>query len=272
MNRLHQCRQRQFHLDSQRGFPQQVGHVRADHCNADDLVRLAIRHDLDKAFCIAARDRLAAGRKRKLANLERGTGLAGLSLRQPDGRDFGRGINRARNHPPGHAPALAGHIGHGAFRFGPGLVGQQQATAGIAHGIDAWHIGAAPVIGLNRACTELDACLFKRQRREARSAPHRHQYEVHRVFLRTRAGGVRHQQSLVLSFDLTHRGTCEELNAASRQAGLQHSRDIRVFFGKQAIELFDHRDLDAKVAEDLRELCAYDATAHNQNAVWQRLE
>ena len=70
------------------GLRDEVGDVRADEMDADDLVGLLVGDDLGEAFVLAADERLAVGDQRELAGLEGDAVALALGLAAADAGDL----------------------------------------------------------------------------------------------------------------------------------------------------------------------------------------
>jgi hypothetical protein len=84
-------------------------------------------------------------------------GLLQLLLGLADGRDFGAGVNDARDDVIVHMAMLTGDDLGYRDAFVLGLVRQHRPGDDIANGVDAWHIGAVLVISLDFTAVGLDA-------------------------------------------------------------------------------------------------------------------
>ncbi len=86
-----------FQRLAQRDLRDQIGRAMADNLASENLSVLLARDQLDEAFDVIGRDRLAHRPERNLADFDFDAAGASLGLAQPDRRDLGLAIDAGRD-------------------------------------------------------------------------------------------------------------------------------------------------------------------------------
>ena len=108
----------------------------ADHVDAQQLVRLGMRDDLDEALGLAVDDGLAHRLEGHLADLDGDAVPLAFGLGAADGRDLRPGIGRARHLEVVDVLDLLARDGmHRGDALVRGHVGQPQAADDVADGV-----------------------------------------------------------------------------------------------------------------------------------------
>ena len=131
---------------------QQLGHVRADHVQAEDLAVLGVGDQLDEADRLPQPVRLAVGGERELRRLDVVALVLGLGLGVAEGADLRLAVGRPRDHVVVDRHGLRAGDGlrrDHALRLGG--VGQQQLAGAVADRVDVRHVGPHVVVDLDRA-------------------------------------------------------------------------------------------------------------------------
>ena len=93
----HHLFDRRFELDRGDALGDDLGRVRADDVDAEDLAVLRVRDDLDEAVVRIEDRRLRVADERELADLDLVALLLGLRLGQADGGDLRIAVGAARD-------------------------------------------------------------------------------------------------------------------------------------------------------------------------------
>ena len=132
MDRFAEFAGRDFQMHRRAGFRNQVGGMRADHMDAEDLIGLGIGNDLAETVGVVDRHGFAEGGKRELADAGLETFLVALFLGLAQRTDFRRGEDASRDQSAAVSVLLAaGHIGRNRA-LGAGGMGQLDAARRIA--------------------------------------------------------------------------------------------------------------------------------------------
>src|SRR5882757_9759976 len=97
MDSEHQVLRRSFQLHCSNGFRDELGRLRSDDMNAQNLSMLRVGNNLYKAVVLAHDGSTRVGGEGKLAHFEFVAGFSGFSFGQADAADFGMAVGSVGN-------------------------------------------------------------------------------------------------------------------------------------------------------------------------------
>src|ERR1043165_5998223 len=157
------CGRLQLHPDA--GFGENLGRVRADDVNAQNLVVLGFADDLDEAFFFADDARLARSGEGELADLHIVAKLARLRFRQAGRADLRVAVSTTWHEPQvdGLHVLLARDLFDGEDALFRREVREQWRRNHIADGINVWLACSQVFVNLYAPALDLDLRAFNPQ-------------------------------------------------------------------------------------------------------------
>src|ERR1044071_2004349 len=256
---------RRFEVEGDDGLVNDLGRVRADDVDAQQLVVLRLADDLDEALLLAEDARLARGREGELRRLHVVAQLLRLRLGQTDGRDLRVAVG-ARGHVAqvDRVRLLAGDLLDGEDALLRREVREPRRRDHVADGEDPGLARAAELVHLDRPALDLDLRPFEPEPFQVRHAPDGDQkhlrFETDVAALRVLA---RDADARVRSLDLFELRARQALQAALAERLLKRLGNLLVFERHDARQQLDERRLRAEARVDGGELGADRAGAHD---------
>ena len=142
---------RGLELHRHHGLGDQLGRLRSDDVNAQNLIGLGIGQDLDHPGGVTHCARAAVRHEREGSRLVASALGLELLFRLPDPRDFRRGVDHPRHGVEVDVRVLTGDAFGHRHTFLFGLVRQHRPTNHVANRPDVGEVGAAIVIDLDEA-------------------------------------------------------------------------------------------------------------------------
>src|SRR4051812_30756390 len=158
----------------------QVGHVRPDHDEAEQLAVAALVDGLHPADGLVLHHRAGVGDPREHADLDVvAVLLARLGLGEPDARNLRVGVDRTRHGAVVDDGLVAHRVLGRDLALAEGGVGELPVAGAVADGVDVLLGRAAVLVGGDAlALVELDADLLKAEVLDGRAAPGRNEHQV----------------------------------------------------------------------------------------------
>ncbi len=272
VDRAGHLQRRRLQRARDRELGDQLGHVGADHVDAEDLARVRVGDDLQLAVDLAQRLGLAVGAEGELADVDLAPVLARLRLGLAERGDLRVAVGAARDRVvvDRHRLVLGDRLRR-QFGLRVGGVGQRELADDVADRVDARHAGlhvlvdgdVAPLVRLDAGCLQPDVVAV---RDEACGEQHAIDLDRPRLPLPRRgrprlrprrvfpphldplaAGRRRDGDGDLAAADLraVHLRGGEELDAAPRHRPLQLGAHLLVLERDGARQELDDRGVDA---------------------------
>ena len=242
-------------LHGQHHFAEQIGHVRADHVAAEDLVGVLVHDELHEALCLAHRARLAIRAEREFAHAIGTAARFHFLLGESHGGQLRPRIHDVRNRAVVHVHRLPGDHFGGDHTLLLRLVCKQLTTAHVADRVHVRQIGLLLIVHQNFAARPHREP--KRRRVDAAGSRLAAYRDQHVVGLEVRDDSVfldMHSYAVVVQFSAGDfcAGVDLEPLLAEDLVGFFHQ--IIIVAGENRGQELDHRDLGPQSAPHGAEL------------------